>query len=133
MSTAWVTETHCSLTQHNLLLACLSMCVQYGEFRTGFNGDTDDTRILVWGQRYILENYVMRQWTEEDVERADIFYRCACACVCVYLINCIVGSPREEQQRRRRRPGTHLHVMHAYSTSSGMVFAYELARSHHWP
>lgn len=32
--------------------------------------------MVVWGMRYILENYVMRQWSEEDVERADIFYRC---------------------------------------------------------
>lgn len=31
--------------------------------------------MVVWGLRYILENYVMRQWTEEDVERADIFFR----------------------------------------------------------
>jgi hypothetical protein len=48
---------------------------QYGEFRTGFNGDKEDTRMVVWGLRYVLENYVMRQWTVEDVERADIFYR----------------------------------------------------------
>jgi hypothetical protein len=32
--------------------------------------------MVVWGLRYILENYVMRQWTVEDVERADVFYRC---------------------------------------------------------
>lgn len=49
--------------------------LQYGEFRTGFNGDKEDTRMVVWGLRYVLENYVMRQWTVEDVERADIFYR----------------------------------------------------------
>lgn len=50
--------------------------LQYGEFRTGFNGDQEDTRMVVWGLRYILENYVIRQWTVEDVERADVFYRC---------------------------------------------------------
>lgn len=33
--------------------------------------------MVVWGLRYILENYVIRQWTVEDVERADVFYRCA--------------------------------------------------------
>lgn len=49
--------------------------MQYGEFRTGFNGDTEDTRMLLYGVRYILENYVLRPWTEEDVEKADLFYR----------------------------------------------------------
>lgn len=53
------------------------LLLQYGEFRTGFKGDKEDTRMVVWGLRYILENYVIRQWTVEDVERADVFYRCA--------------------------------------------------------
>jgi len=60
-----------------LLNTCRVLVLQYGEFRTGFNGDKEDTRMVVWGLRYILENYVMRQWTVEDVERADIFFRCA--------------------------------------------------------
>jgi hypothetical protein len=53
--------------------------LQYGEFRTGFNNDKEDTRMVIWGLQYILENYVIRQWTEEDVERADVFYRYAAA------------------------------------------------------
>jgi nicotinamide phosphoribosyltransferase len=49
--------------------------LQYGEFRTGYNKDEQDRRILVYGLRYILENYVMRPWTADDVEKADIFFK----------------------------------------------------------
>ncbi|KAF8064566.1 hypothetical protein HT031_003366 [Scenedesmus sp. PABB004] len=49
--------------------------VAYGEFRRGFAGDEADTRLVVYGLRYALENYVLRRWTAEDVERADAFYR----------------------------------------------------------
>uniref|UniRef100_A0A383W1M1 Nicotinamide phosphoribosyltransferase n=1 Tax=Tetradesmus obliquus TaxID=3088 RepID=A0A383W1M1_TETOB len=49
--------------------------VAYGEFRTGYNKDEQDSRILVYGLRYILENYVMRPWTADDVEKADIFFK----------------------------------------------------------
>ena len=49
--------------------------VQYGEFRTGFNKDKKDTRMLCYGIRYLIENYISQQWTMEDVERADEFYR----------------------------------------------------------
>lgn len=48
--------------------------VAYGEFRKGFNSDTTDTRIVSYGIRYIVENYINRQWTLEDVERADLFF-----------------------------------------------------------
>lgn len=51
--------------------------VQYGEFRSGFDRDTHDTRMVVYGIRYILETYLLRQWTVEDVEKADKFYRWA--------------------------------------------------------
>jgi hypothetical protein len=67
-----------------VVLAFFLLLLQYGEFRTGFKGDKEDTRMVVWGLRYILENYVIRQWTVEDVERADVFYRCAgIAAVCM--------------------------------------------------
>lgn len=49
--------------------------MQYGEFRCGYNGDKEDTRIVVYGLRYLLENYVMRPWTADDVDRADIFFK----------------------------------------------------------
>lgn len=48
--------------------------VAYGEFRRGFGGDTSDTRLVVYGIRYMLEHYVHRRWTHEDVARADAFY-----------------------------------------------------------
>ena len=48
--------------------------MQYGEFRTGYAKDKTDTRIVWYGIRYIIEHHVMRQWTMEDVERADAFY-----------------------------------------------------------
>ena len=51
--------------------------MQYGEFRSGFDRDTEDTRMVVYGIRYLLETYLHRQWTIEDVEKADKFYRFA--------------------------------------------------------
>lgn len=53
----------------------LPLLLQYGGFRSGYAGDKEDTRVLLYGMRYILENYVFRPWTEEDVEKADLFYR----------------------------------------------------------
>ena len=49
--------------------------MQYGEFRSGFDRDTEDTRMVVYGLRYLLQTYLHRQWTIEDVEKADKFYR----------------------------------------------------------
>lgn len=37
--------------------------------------DTEDTRLVVYGIRYLLETYLLRQWTVGDVEKAAIFYR----------------------------------------------------------
>ena len=53
------------------------MCnVQYGEFRSGFDKDKTDTRLVYYGLRYILEHHVARRWTMDDVRKADAFYRC---------------------------------------------------------
>lgn len=49
--------------------------MQYGEFRCGFNKDTEDTRMVAYGIRYLLETYLLRQWTVDDVEKAAKFYR----------------------------------------------------------
>ena len=49
--------------------------LQYGEFRSGYGGDNEDTRMVFFGMRYILENYLLRQWTVEDVEKSEKFYR----------------------------------------------------------
>ncbi|KAL4549846.1 hypothetical protein Ndes2526B_g04833 [Nannochloris sp. 'desiccata'] len=48
--------------------------VAYGEFRTGYENDATDTRLVWYGIRYIIEQYVMRQWTLKDIELADAFY-----------------------------------------------------------
>ncbi|KAL4447532.1 hypothetical protein ABPG75_004751 [Micractinium tetrahymenae] len=48
--------------------------VAYGEFRQGYDKDTADTRLVFYGLRYILEHYVARRWTLQDVELADRFF-----------------------------------------------------------
>lgn len=54
------------------------MCA-YGEFRWGFNKDTTDTRMVHYGMRDILEKYLLRRWTLEDLEQAGAFYATHCA------------------------------------------------------
>ncbi|CAL8467658.1 g7196 [Coccomyxa elongata] len=49
--------------------------IAYGEFRSGYSGDREDTRLVFYGLRYILETYLLRQWTLEDVEKSEKFYR----------------------------------------------------------
>jgi len=49
--------------------------VAYGEFRCGYNKDSSDTRMVAYGIRYLIENYISKPWTLEDVDRADIFYK----------------------------------------------------------
>ena len=52
---------------------------QYGEFRKGFRlkqgHDTEDTRVVAYGIRYIVQTYLERRWTLADVEAAAHFYR----------------------------------------------------------
>jgi nicotinic acid phosphoribosyltransferase len=45
----------------------------YGTFRKPFPNANDD-RIVLYGIRYIVENFLLRQWTREDVEIAEKFY-----------------------------------------------------------
>jgi nicotinamide phosphoribosyltransferase len=59
---------------HSLTNAFFLSSVQYGEFRTGYEKDTEDTRLVWYGIRYIIEHFVMRQWTLRDIELADAFY-----------------------------------------------------------
>ncbi|CAG8618994.1 13572_t:CDS:10 [Racocetra fulgida] len=40
----------------------------------GYNGDKEDTRLLFYGIRYIIENYISVKWTLQDVELAGKFY-----------------------------------------------------------
>jgi hypothetical protein len=55
-------------------MVLLSLKLQYGEFRRGYEGDEKDVRIVWYGIRYVVENFVARQWTMKDVEDADAFY-----------------------------------------------------------
>ncbi|ORX90887.1 hypothetical protein K493DRAFT_409623 [Basidiobolus meristosporus CBS 931.73] len=48
--------------------------VAYGEFRAGFEDDTEDTRMILFGLRYIIETYVSKKWTLEELEKADKFF-----------------------------------------------------------
>lgn len=61
-------------TTHFLQYPPSTKMVAYGEFRQGYDGDVTDTRLVFYGLRYILENYVTRRWTLQDVEMADRFY-----------------------------------------------------------
>ena len=56
-------------------ISLVADCFQYGEFRVGFQKDKEDTRIVAYGIRYLIDNYIAKQWTMEDVERADLFYK----------------------------------------------------------
>jgi len=48
--------------------------VAYGEFRKPFGGDKTDQRFVFYGIRYLVETYLNRRWTKEDVEHAGRFY-----------------------------------------------------------
>lgn len=54
----------------------LQELMAYGEFRSSFEKDTKDERILFYGIRYIIENYIAKPWTIQDVERASDFFKC---------------------------------------------------------
>eukprot|EP01096_Ripella_sp_DP13-Kostka_P012583 TRINITY_DN5311_c0_g1_i1.p1 TRINITY_DN5311_c0_g1~~TRINITY_DN5311_c0_g1_i1.p1 ORF type:complete len:519 (+),score=266.95 TRINITY_DN5311_c0_g1_i1:55-1557(+) len=49
--------------------------VAYGEFRGPFRKNKEDNRMIFFGIRYIVENYLNKKWTVEDVERLDAFYQ----------------------------------------------------------
>lgn len=45
----------------------------YGEFRTGFDKDPGDQRLIFYGLRYIVDTYVARRWTEHDLHVMEAF------------------------------------------------------------
>ena len=49
--------------------------LQYGEFRTGLDNDAEDTRVVVFGVRFVVEQILQRKWTLREVEDAERFYR----------------------------------------------------------
>lgn len=48
--------------------------VAYGEFRCPYDNDPLDHRLVFFGMRHIIEETVSRRWTEEDVEKASLFF-----------------------------------------------------------
>lgn len=48
--------------------------VAYGEFRKAHPDAWGDDRIVYYGIRYIVENYLEKRWTVQDVEQAALFY-----------------------------------------------------------
>ncbi|KAI1316216.1 hypothetical protein EDD11_010326 [Mortierella claussenii] len=49
--------------------------VAYAEARQAYSKDPNDNRIVVYGIRYIIENYIAKQWTEDDVIQAEYFFK----------------------------------------------------------
>lgn len=48
--------------------------VAYGEFRQSYEKDRVDHRIVFYGIRYVIENYIKKQWTKTDLENAAAFF-----------------------------------------------------------
>ncbi|KAJ2381157.1 hypothetical protein GGI05_006074 [Coemansia sp. RSA 2603] len=61
-------------TSHFALYPDAQRAVAYAEFRHGFGKDETDTRMVFYGLRYIIETYICRQWTAEDVAMAEGFF-----------------------------------------------------------
>lgn len=62
-------------TAHLFLYPPALKMVAYGEFRSPFKKDTLDTRIVYFGIRYIIEEYIAKRYTVEDVEMASVFFQ----------------------------------------------------------
>lgn len=59
---------------HYLQYPPAQLMVAYAEFRSPFNHDTTDTRLVWYGIRYIIQHYVQQRWTVDDVNDAAHFY-----------------------------------------------------------
>lgn len=58
---------------HFLMYPKAKQMSAFGGFRTPYP-NLDDNRFVVYGLRYIIENYISIQWTEKDIEEAQSFY-----------------------------------------------------------
>ncbi|KAF9297653.1 hypothetical protein BGZ74_009739, partial [Mortierella antarctica] len=61
-------------TTHPFIYPKAQRMVAYGEMRQAFDKDPNDNRIVFYGIRYIVENYIAKKWTLEDVLKADHFF-----------------------------------------------------------
>lgn len=48
--------------------------IAYGEFRAPYNNSKEDSRLVSYGIRHIIQTYLEKKWTVEDVEKAANFY-----------------------------------------------------------
>lgn len=62
-------------TTHVYLYPDCNKMTAYGEFRSSYNKDKEDTRLVFFGIRYIIENYIHVKHTVESVEQADQFFQ----------------------------------------------------------
>jgi len=49
--------------------------VAYGEFRKPFQRDEEDQRLVFYGIRYIVDNYLSKRWTMADVDLSEKYYK----------------------------------------------------------
>ena len=59
---------------HYLMYPQCELMVCYGEFRSGYLKDKTDTRLIVFGINYLLDNYLNIQWTYNDLYKIELFY-----------------------------------------------------------
>lgn len=59
---------HYALYPASDLMSC------YSEFRCPFNKDKEDHRFVSYGMRYFVENHLLKQWTMDDLSKAELFY-----------------------------------------------------------
>ena len=46
----------------------------FGAFRKSYDGDQEDQRIVFHGIRYLIDSYICKKWTEEDLARSEAFF-----------------------------------------------------------
>ncbi|KAF8939396.1 nicotinate phosphoribosyltransferase family-domain-containing protein [Dissophora ornata] len=61
-------------TTHPFIYPKAQKMVAYGEMRQAYDKDPNDQRIVYYGIRYIIENYLAKKWTLQDVEQAEVFF-----------------------------------------------------------
>ena len=58
---------------HSVLYPAVERLIAYGECRTAFNKDTSDARLVFYGLSYIVEQYISKKWTMEDIHATEKF------------------------------------------------------------
>ncbi|KAJ2724076.1 hypothetical protein GGI07_002197 [Coemansia sp. Benny D115] len=60
---------------HYALYPDAQRAIAYAEFRHALDKDSQDQRIIFYGLRYVIEHYISRQWTLQDVNMAEAFFK----------------------------------------------------------